>query len=182
MLFHELGHCDLNRKHDDGLRDAVDARQPYFSFMSSYLLEALNFPEVFDTIRNQQCSQKTIEKYIERGGFLSMLSMITCNANLELYYYEYVLNSDLDRAFEEMYRELFSIQGTAEAIRVESSTAILNRRCFASYDYQLLKPEHIPVLKHLTIGPTVMPNFESFHNNMRIHRRRLSHSVDCKLL
>ena len=45
LLYHELGHCDLNRKHSDG--GGYEQRQPYFSFMNLHLLEPLLIPYIF---------------------------------------------------------------------------------------------------------------------------------------
>ncbi len=63
---------------------------------------------------------------------------------------EYVLNKDLDRAFELLNRELFSIQNTE-----------------TGDDYQQFEPLYLPIIKHITIGPAIAPTVKDFFRNRR---------------
>ena len=174
LLFHELGHCDLIRKHDDGFNDVDDvgARQPYFLFMDLNISAIFSFSEVFNRKMNRQCSQESMERYIRREGY----PPANCHPSVELYYYEHILNSDLSKVFEEMYRELFSIQNTLNGVHIKPDPKNFVKR-LVSYDYRSFESIRIPVLKHLTIGPAIVPHLKNFYNTQIDTRREVSHSI-----
>ncbi len=177
-LFHELAHCDLNRKHNDGF----DARQPSFSFMHIENLKMFNFSEDINERKNQQCSQESIEEFIRRESY----PPTSCTANLALYYYETALDSDLDKVFEEMYKELFSMRNTRSSVITGLDvTRFFSNQCFVSYRYQFFESFDIPLLKHLTVGSTLTPNFESFYITREREIRKgefVAHSTNCNRL
>ena len=177
LLFHELGHCDLMRKHLDGFNDvddAIDARQPYFSFMHIDGLQIFILSKLFNRRMNRQCSRESMEEYIRGESHPS-----GCSPNIELYYYEHIFNSDLNKVFEEAYRELFSIQNNLNGVHVVLDPEDL-WNCFASYDYSSFESIRIPVLKHLTTGPTIAPHLENFYNTQIDTRRiEVSHTIRC---
>ena len=174
LLFHELGHCDLSRRHGSRMDWGRDERKPYFSFMSdAHLLEPLLLiPNFFELMASgsleqysgdyergyKRCSKKIVEEYM-RGGE----HPFDCEPELEFYHYEYVLNSDLDRAFEALNKELFSIQNTHNGVL--TGEICTGGKCTKIYEYQSFEPLSLPIIKHLTIGPAIAPTAQDFYED-----------------
>ena len=179
LLFHELGHCDLNRSHGVhgtyGNYSDYEKRKPYFSFMNVDLLDKLLIPNLaINTVSGygygKRCSKEITEEYMRRGEYLP-----NCKVELELYHYEYVLNNDLDRAFEVLNRELFSIQNSAEGVLMKVYRRVIisdNDSIFEGgykyttiYWYEQFESLVLPMIKHLTIGPAIAPTVDDFYDS-----------------
>ena len=114
ILFHEVGHCDLNRTHTWAGND--------FSFMDIDTLELLLLPN---------------------PG--SRYNWLFYSMNRNYYDSRLIARQDIDKAFEDMYQELFSIENTRRLCLSDNSACISQEDFFQNFKDRLF-----PRLKYVT--------------------------------
>ena len=143
LLFHELGHCDLDREHfflTENFSSSIQIEN--FSFMNGDILQSL------------------LLKPFTRSQFPPQ-------ANYNVYHYQIdTAKEDLDQTFQSMYKELFSKENTRSSVVCEADgecTDILQEQML--YEFQV---EVISVLRHATIGPSQGNDLQDIRHRLRL--------------
>ena len=129
LLFHELGHCDLNRKHfflHENFPSYIQIEN--YSFMNGNIIYSL----LFSLLNQSDFSPVDI--------YNSYSQQIN------------IAKRDLDKTFTSMYQELFSKENTRDNFicKANGNCVELPPQDQISYSFEI---ENIPILKHATIGP-----------------------------
>ena len=153
VLFHELGHCDLNRKHfllHEKFSFYVQIEN--FSFMNGDIVYSLLF-DLLDQSR------------FESNGDYNLYSRHIGDTK-----------EDLDQTFTLMYQELFSKENTRDNI-----VCRFNGECEEISQYQTaydFETRNIVALKHLTIGPKQGDNLQDIMDHLRLQYVCYAYSND----
>ena len=137
LLFHELGHCDLDRKHFLLHEDFSSYIQiENFSFMNGNIVYSL----LINLLTQSEFKPNAIDEY----DFYSR--------QIE------EAKKELDHVFKLMYEELFSKENTRKNIICKD-----NGECIETFPDQIsygFETELIPILRHVTVGPSQGDNLQ----------------------
>ncbi len=145
ILFHELGHCDLDRKHFLLRGDFSSYIQTEnFSFMNGDIIYSL----LFSLLTESELRHLVIDEYNLYSHRIKAAKM------------------DLDQTFESMYQELFSKENTRNNFACEGDDECVQLTQEKSVGN--FKSEVLSVLRHTTIGPSQGKDFQDLITRVRL--------------